>query len=177
MSHGRRAGLCLAAGVLSGSLLWSTTAAFGLAAMLHANVWLFELLRYCGALYLLFLALKSLHSAVHPTRATLPASQAGTSRGHYLRGLLIHLTNPKAILFFASLYSIGVPAGARPAALLSVILAVGALSTVIFLGYALLFSNATARRLYVKSKTMFEVAFALFFGAASLKLLRSDILT
>jgi threonine/homoserine/homoserine lactone efflux protein len=38
MSRGRYFGLSLAAGILTGSLFWSMTAAFGLAAILHANV-------------------------------------------------------------------------------------------------------------------------------------------
>ncbi|GAA0359753.1 LysE family translocator [Bowmanella denitrificans] len=173
MKQGRRAGVCLAFGVLSGSLFWSTSAAFGLAAILHTNVWLFEVFRYCGALYLLYLAVKSLRSAFSTAPLTLPANQAMTAKGCYLSGLLIHLTNPKAILFFAALYSIGVPPTASPLALLSVILVVGALSSLIFLGYAVLFSYSGVRRIYLKSKRVFESVFAVFFGAASLKLLIS----
>ena len=88
---------------------------------------------------------------------------------------MLHLTNPKAILFFGSLYSIGVPATVSPPALLSVILVVGAVSSLVFLGYAVLFSNGTARQVYLKSKVVFESVFAMFFGAASFKLLTSRI--
>jgi threonine efflux protein len=177
MSHGRYPGLSLAAGVLTGSLFWSISAAFGLAAILHANVWVFEILRYCGALYLLYLAFKSLRSAFSSSQLTLPEnySATATAKENYFRGLLIHLTNPKAILFFGSLYSIGVPATAQPIALLSVILAVGVVSSFIFLGYAFLFSNGTARRIYLKSKVVFESIFSLFFGVAGFKLLTSEI--
>jgi|TARA_B110000090_G_C13174551_1_gene366775 threonine efflux protein len=175
MSHGRYLGLSLAAGVLTGSLFWSISAAFGLAAILHANVWFFEILRYCGALYLLYLAFKSLRSAFSSSQLTLPENHSASARENYFRGLLIHLTNPKAILFFGSLYSIGVPATAQPIALLSVILAVGVVSSFIFLGYAVLFSNGTARRIYLKSKVVFESIFSLFFGVAGFKLLTSEI--
>jgi threonine efflux protein len=175
MSHGRYSGLSLAAGVLSGSLFWSTSAAFGLAAILHANVWFFELLRYSGALYLLYLAFKSLRSAFSSLQLSLPENQPATAGENYLRGLLIHLTNPKAILFFGSLYSIGVPATAQPIELLSVILAVGMVSSFIFLGYAVLFSNDTARHIYLKSKVVFESIFSLFFSVAGFKLLTSEI--
>jgi len=175
MSRGRYFGLSLAAGVLTGSLVWSATAAFGLAAILHANVWFFVFLKYCGAIYLLFLAFKSLRSAFSVSQLTLTESRAVSLRGSYFKGLLIHLTNPKAILFFGSLYSIGVPVTAQPIELLSVILAVGLVSTFIFLGYAVLFSNGTARRVYLKSKLLFEGLFSLLFGVASFKLLTSEI--
>lgn len=175
MRSGRYVGLSLAAGVLTGSLLWSTFAAFGLAAILHTNVWLFEFLRYLGAFYLLYLAVKSLRSAVSRESLAIPDSQESTAALSYFKGLLIHLTNPKAILFFGALYSMGVPATAKPMELLLVILAVGAVSSLIFLGYAVLFSNSAIRHIYLKSKAVFESVFALFFGAASFKLLASEV--
>ncbi|WP_311567862.1 LysE family translocator [Photobacterium arenosum] len=134
MKHGRYLGLSLAAGVLTGSLLWSAFAAFGLAALMHTNVWLFETLRYCGALYLLYLAWKSLRSAFQSASLELPDSQISTVKGNYVKGLLIHLTNPKAVLFFGALYSMGVPAAAGSADLISVILVVGVVSSSVFSG-------------------------------------------
>jgi len=175
MGYGRYIGLSLAAGVLTGSLFWSFAAAFGLAAIMHTNVWLFEILRYCGALYLLYLAFKSLRSAFSSTTLELPSNEIATAKGNYIKGLLIHLTNPKAILFFGALYSIGIPATAKPIELLSVILAVGSVSSLVFLGYAILFSNRLARQIYLKSKVVFESVFSLFFGVASFKLLTSEI--
>lgn len=175
MSHGRYFGLSLAAGVLTGSLLWSTFAAFGLVAVLHTNVWLFEILRYCGALYLLYLAFKSLGSAFNSGSIELSRNQLPTAKSNYFKGLLIHISNPKAILFFGSVYSMGVPVSAEPRELLSVILVVGAVSLLVFFGYAALFSNAGIRQRYLKSKPIFESIFALFFGVASVKLLVSAV--
>jgi threonine/homoserine/homoserine lactone efflux protein len=175
MNQGRRSGLALAAGIFTGSLIWSASAAFGLAAMLHTNVWLFEIMRYFGAAYLIYLAVKSARSAMHSSHVVLPSAKVMTSKALYIKGLLIHLTNPKAILFLGSLYSIGVPATAEPTALLSVIGSVAMMSGSIFFGYALLFSNGVARRVYLKSKVLFESVFALFFGAAGFKLLTSGL--
>jgi len=175
MGHGRRQGLSLACGVLTGSIFWSISAAFGLAAILHSNVWLFEVLRYFGAVYLLYLAFRSLQSACSKNKLVLPSSQINSIRKNYFKGLLIHLTNPKAILFFASLYSLGVPSSAKPFELVSVIVSVGVLSGFIFLGYAILFSSAAASNVYLKSKVAFETIFAIFFGIASARLLVSDL--
>ena len=56
MNSGRRHGMAIALGILTGSFIWSLSAAFGMAALMYANAWLFDLLRYFGAAYLLFLA-------------------------------------------------------------------------------------------------------------------------
>ena len=175
MSQGRLSGFYLAAGVLTGSLFWSGSAAFGLAAILHTNVWAFELLRYFGAFYLLYLAAKSLLSAVRNKPLKISKDQKYSGVKNYIKGVLIHLTNPKAILFFGSLYSIGVPATAKPIQLVSVILSVGGVSALVFLGYAFLFSNNNARNIYIKSKVVFESVFTLFFCVAGIKLLSSEI--
>ncbi len=175
MSQGRAQGLALALGVLTGSVIWSTSAAFGLAAILTTNVWLFEFMRYVGAAYLFYMAYKSMRSAIAARDIQLPQTSLKNSRENYIKGLLIHLTNPKAILFFAALYSVGVPSQARALELLSVILFVGVVSASIFIGYAILFSSSAAANYYLKLKPLFESVFALFFGAASIKLLTEEI--
>lgn len=175
MTNGRNYGLGLASGVLTASLFWSSIAAFGLAAVLYAHAWLFDVIRYCGAIYLIFLAYKSARSAFSPSKLTLSESQSITLSKAYKKGLLIQLTNPKAVLFFASLYSIGIPANVQVSDLISVIVSIGMVSACIFLGYAVLFSNNSARTVYLKSKVAFECVFATFFGFAGIKILTGSI--
>ena len=93
---GRRTGLVFAAGVVTGSLTWSIGAAAGLSAVMLANAWLIEIVRYCGAVYLLVLAFKSARSALTPGETELPGFAAASARRAYARGLALHLTNPKA---------------------------------------------------------------------------------
>jgi threonine/homoserine/homoserine lactone efflux protein len=175
MASGRPCGLALAAGVTSGSLTWSIAAAAGLSVVMLANAWAFEVMRYIGAAYLIFLAVKSARSALKPD-APLAAKVAVPSlRAAYRRGLLLHLTNPKAILFFGALYSVGVPAGTSPATLATIIAAVGLQSVVVFHGYALLFSSAPMTAGYAKLRRWFEAVFALAFGAAGLKILTTRL--
>ena len=180
MTQGRVKGLTLASGILTGSLFWSCSAAFGLGAVLYANVWLFESLRYVGAVYLLFLAYKSCRSAMTnksdtskmlATIETKPMS----SRAAYFRGLAIHLTNPKAILFLGSLFAMGMPSSVSTQGLLSVIALLTIQSACINLGYAMLFSNPRIRQGYFKMKRGFDAVFALMFGAAGIKILLSKV--
>lgn len=167
MASGRRAGLYLAAGITTGSLVWSASAALGLSALMLANAWALEIIRYLGAAYLMFLAFKSARSAISST-ALATRSVEGTNAGVFGKGLALHLANPKAILFFGSLYAVGVPADATTTELASVILAVGLQSMIIFHGYALLFSVPAMTRAYLRLRRGFEAVFAIGFGAASM---------
>jgi threonine/homoserine/homoserine lactone efflux protein len=175
MKSGRRYGLAVAAGILTGSLVWSTAAACGLGAVMLANAWVFEALRYFGAGYLIFLALKSARSAWRPGTTELRGIAQRSPRRAYLSGLGLHLTNPKAILFFGALYAVGVPADATPADLATVIVAIGLQSSIVFHGYALLFSSQPVARGYLRLRRWFDGAFALGFGYAGVKILTARL--
>ncbi|WP_299610537.1 LysE family transporter [uncultured Tateyamaria sp.] len=175
MSSGRHAGLAVATGVTTGSFMWSVSAAFGLGAIMLANAWLFEIVRYAGAAYLGWLAIKSARSSWMGAALKVPPVTSRSIKAHYAKGLALHLTNPKAILFFGALYSVGVPPGTPVTALLTVILAVGALSFTVFHGYALIFSSGPMTRAYARAKRGFEAVFAIFFGAAALRILTARL--
>ncbi|SPH20042.1 Threonine efflux protein [Ascidiaceihabitans donghaensis] len=175
MASGRRAGLALASGVTTGSLIWSIAAAFGLGAIMLANTWAFETIRYAGAAYLMWLAFKSARSAWYGTKLQAPELTRTTPARAYAKGLALHLTNPKAVLFFGALYSIGVPPGTGVSALITVIVAIGIQSFVMFHLYALIFSSAPMTAAYTRMKRGFETAFALAFGAGSLSILTARL--
>ncbi|UHC14015.1 LysE family transporter [Methylobacterium currus] len=175
MQAGRRTGLALALGVVTGSLTWSVAAALGLAAVMASSRWMLEVLRYLGGAYLLVLAFKSARSAIRgPAAMERNAAEVSASRA-YAKGLALHLTNPKAILFFGSLYTLGLSPQASPAELVLVIAAVGLQSAAIFTGYALLFSNGRLARGYLRLRRWFEGAFAVLFAGAGLKVLASRL--
>lgn len=171
MSSGRPYGLALASGITTGSFIWSISAAFGLGAIMLANAWVFEVVRYFGACYLLFLAFKSARSALNSKPAKAQGINAPTPRAAYVKGVMLHLTNPKAVLFFGSLYSIGLPPNSSPEELGIVIAAVGTLSTLVFHSYALIFSNARITAGYAKLRRWFEAGFAAVFGYVGFKIL------
>jgi threonine efflux protein len=166
MHGGRRQGFAIAAGIMLGSWMWSTGAAFGLGALMIANAWVFEIMRYTGAAYLLYLAWRSGRSAWFNRPIEVAAH---TWNGHVgpeiLRGFLIHLTNPKVILFFASLYATGVPADASPRDLAIVVLLVGGQSMVIFIAYVVAFSSPPVVRTYTRLARPFDAALTIMFIA------------
>lgn len=168
MALGRGAGLKVAAGIVAGSALWGIAAALGFSAIMMANVWLFEIVRYAGAAYLLLLAFKSLRSAW--LGASAPQMKV-PENSLFVRGLLLHLTNPKAVLGWGSIYAIALNSDAGPIAVWSLFAALICASMVVFLGYAVIFAAAPVARAYAAAKRWFELAFGLLFGAASLKML------
>ncbi len=171
MASGRLHGLALASGVVTGSLIWSTSAAFGLGAIMLANAWILEMVRVFGAGYLLFLAYKSAKSALRPGELILHGMVHKSAKRAYFEGLALHLTNPKAILYFGSLYSIGIPAGTPVLSLVIVIATMALLGIMVFLGYALLFSSEVVRKGYLRMRRWFEGVFAIAFALAGFKIL------
>jgi threonine/homoserine/homoserine lactone efflux protein len=93
----------------------------------------------------------------------------------YAKGLAIHLTNPKAIFFFGSIYSLAVPPTATLGEIATVVVLVGLQSGLIFHGYALLFSSAPIARGYVRARRWFEAVFAAAFILLGLKILTAKL--
>ncbi|MBO9395709.1 LysE family translocator [Shimia sp. R9_2] len=176
MSAGRSSTLAFALGILAGSASWGIAAALGLSAVMLANVWVFEILRYAGAAYLGWLAFKALKRAVaKDTTAAAGTPFSGSARSLFAKGAAIHITNPKAILSWASIYAIVAPADATPATLFGYfgLLYVG--SILIFIGYAFLFSSPAIVRGYQRASRIFDLAFAGFFGFAGFKILTAKL--
>jgi len=175
MNAGRKPAIMLALGVISGSAFWGVSAAFGLSAVLAAYSNALVVMRILGGLYMLWLAAKSLRSALSRTSniaATQPASVTDHGKT-YVRGLTMHLTNPKAIFVWLSIISLGLPSGARATDSLTVVIGCIALGICIFLGYALAFSTPFARRAYQSARRWLEFGLAGVFTYAGLRMLTS----
>ena len=172
MGQGRPAGLAVATGVVVGSASWGIAAALGMSALMLAHGWIFEVVRYAGAAYLLWLAWKSLKSAW----LGRPAPAAKAPRGKlFLKGLALHLTNPKAILSWGAIYAIALPQDAGALAVWSLFGALVVTSMTVFWGYALLFSLPKTAEAYKRAGRFFDAAFGILFGAASLRILTARL--
>ncbi len=111
LSQGRRAGLASVAGVAIGNFGNAAAAAWGMAAVLAASSAAFDLLRYAGAAYLVYLGIHALRST--GTAPSSPITPAGP--GQVLRqGLLVALLNPKTTLFFAAFLPQFMPSPVAP---------------------------------------------------------------
>jgi threonine/homoserine/homoserine lactone efflux protein len=175
MNRGRAAGLAVAAGIVAGSATWGIAAALGMSAVMLANAWAVEILRYVGAAYLMFLGVKALKSAMSDKPMTQARAKSGSLKTVFVKGMMLHITNPKAIFAWGAVFAIVVPPGSTPADIAYTFAALIAVSNVVFFGYALLFSTSAMVRGYQRMRRWFEFAFGILFGLAGLKILTARI--
>ena len=109
LKHGSRAGLLNVLGTQIGVLIWLAIAALGLGAAIKLmGVW-FDLLRYVGAAYLVWLGIKLFLSKGDLAVATERARPNGS---FLLQGLVVILSNPKMLVLFGALIPPFIPQGA-----------------------------------------------------------------
>lgn len=102
LTHGMRGAPAYIAGFLIGDLTWFSGAAAGLAALAHTAQTAFRVIRYAGALFLLYLAFRLWIAPAAPLEiaAARPAQSASSA---FLASLMLTLGNPKPMLFFVAL--------------------------------------------------------------------------
>ena len=99
LAHGARAGLLNVAGTQLGLGLMMAILVVGLSSVIAAMGWLFDWLRWAGAVYLVWLGYKLLRSpdAIHENKTnSMPRG------GFFLQGFLVLMANPKALLWFGA---------------------------------------------------------------------------
>ncbi len=144
----RRAGMLVALGVSAGCVLWALLAVFGLGILLTKLSYLYSLIRFCGAAYLLFLGCKMLLSARH-TKSSLKVSCSNEKqKDAFRRGLFVNLANPKAAVFFGSLFVTILPMAAPLWVHVAAIVIVGFVASCWFVVLAWMFSARRVRMMY-----------------------------
>ena len=102
-THGARAGFSVICGLCTGICVQTVLLIVGVSALIAASPVAFFVLQCCGAAYLLYLAYKSFQVRAGVVKLDADAEAAGLSfRRLYLRGIIMNLTNPKAVLFALS---------------------------------------------------------------------------
>jgi threonine/homoserine/homoserine lactone efflux protein len=103
IAGGRRAGLVSALGVSVGLAVHTVAAALGLGALLRAAPFVLDTIRWCGVVFLLYLAFAALRSSRR--RVVFDAATAGRSLRHtFAMATLTNLSNPKVILFYLAFF-------------------------------------------------------------------------
>jgi len=97
---GVRSSLGPIAGINAGNLLWYAIAATGLAALAQSSETAFTVIRWAGIIYLLWIGISMLRSKEGAVRAN--KGEKNNFRKGFFSGLAVHMSNPKALLFFAA---------------------------------------------------------------------------
>ncbi|WP_233835051.1 LysE family translocator [Paraburkholderia sp. ZP32-5] len=135
ISRGVRSGFAAAAGLGLSRATHVTLSACGMAALLRNAPWLYDAVRYVGAVYLAWVGIQifrspgfALPANARDERETVSASSANAASGEaagavrplraaFVKGLLTNLLNPKALLFCSVLLPQFVRPEAGPVAL------------------------------------------------------------
>jgi threonine/homoserine/homoserine lactone efflux protein len=154
LSRGWRASVVAAFGCTLGILPHIGASVAGLAALLHSSALAFQMVKYAGVAYLIYMAwgvLRDGGALQVPVRAAAPVPALRIVAG----GFLLNILNPKLSLFFLAFLPQFVPAQAAPPT--ATMLWLGgvfmALTFVVVVGYGA-FASATRRHVIARPRVM-----------------------
>lgn len=173
MSQGRKAGFLFTAGCMSGAASWALMAGLGLSAWLTSYAQGVTILKFIGGIYLLWMAYKALRSAMSSTNKLDHSDAVRNTSNLYRRGLLLHLTNPKAILGWAAVITISQGESASIPVLVVTLLGCLIITNIIHFTYASMFASKAAMATYRKARRWIEGTLAAVFGYAGFRLMIS----
>ncbi len=111
LTQGRGAALIASLGIAAGSVVINIATLAGVGLLLEQAAWAMSILRVIGAMYLAWLAYGAFRKAWNPPKMdAVEVPRQSTSR-LFLMGLLLQITNPKAIVFWLAIASIGATSG------------------------------------------------------------------
>lgn len=106
--YSRRSGLYSAVGLGLGILVHVAYCLAGIAIIISQSIVLFTIIKYLGAAYLIYIGIKSLRAKASPIESeNVEHEQRDMSKWQAIRsGFITNATNPKATLFFLSLFTL-----------------------------------------------------------------------
>lgn len=105
LSHGRHAGLLSALGISLAITVHIGYSLLGISYLISHNELLFNLIKYAGAAYLVYLGIKGIFAASAQTVITAEQDNSLPSYRYFAQGFLCNVLNPKTMLFFLSIFS------------------------------------------------------------------------
>jgi threonine/homoserine/homoserine lactone efflux protein len=141
ISVGAKRAFMAGVGIAAGCFVWGLLAAAGLAALLQASSLAYDILRWVGAAYLLYLGAKLIRS---PRREVELGASSATSTGSsrwFVQGLLTNILNPKVGLFYVSFLPQFIPANVNVPAMAILLTAIHALLGVAWFGLLIAATN------------------------------------
>jgi len=100
IAQGQKAGIMTALGVAIGLMGHTILATFGLGALLLASEWLFNIIKYIGAAYLIYLGYQLLSSKEH--KLAMKDMPKVSYKKMFMQGAISNISNPKITIFYFS---------------------------------------------------------------------------
>ena len=169
VAKSRSDGIKVALGLAAGTVVWSSLALLGLNAVFHALPMVFTVMKFVGALFILWIAWQIFRHAAEPV--DLGGNGAGDTYNPFLKGFTTQMSNPKAAVFFGSIFIAMLPAVIPPWLAFALIAVVTFNEIWWYTIVALFFGAGPVRRFYLRAKLWLDRATGLFLGALGLRLL------
>ncbi|MFC4699420.1 LysE family translocator [Glaciecola siphonariae] len=157
LQQGRRVGIITSIGVGAGILLHVAYSILGVSLLIKTTDWLYQTLIYAAALYLVWMGIGALRSRANTIDDAPPSEiNAHSSIKAFMVGFITNGLNPKATLFFLTLYTLAIPATSSLLAKLTygVYLAFATACWFIFVSF--LVSHKRVRLAYVSHGYIFD---------------------
>lgn len=155
--HSRKAGIMTAFGIGAGNLIHVTYCIMGIAALIASSVTLFNIIKYVGAAYLIYIGYKALRSKGYDNERVIADNEKASEDKRvdigafkaFKNGLWTNLLNPKATMFWFALFTQII----EPGTLLIEKAIMGSVScfvvTIWFCGVAVILNQRTIRRAFM----------------------------
>lgn len=174
--HGTRAGMAAALGVGAGAFVHIAATAVGFSALVLASATAFTVLKWAGALYLVYIGLRMVWGA--RGREAVTTSRDGEPRGRRFlaQGFLTNVLNPKVAMFFLAFLPqfIDADAPAKALALATLGLIFNVNGTIINLIVAAAAGRAGASPGFVRARVWIERAVGALFVGFGLRLVLAE---
>ncbi|MVM30162.1 LysE family translocator [Spirosoma sp. HMF4905] len=100
ISQGKKAGIVSALGIGTGSIIHTVLAAYGISIIIAKSILLFTIVKYAGAVYLLYMGYNMLTDKRPLTTSTIAETKTTDYYKIYRSGIITNVLNPKVALFF-----------------------------------------------------------------------------
>ena len=100
IAQGKKAGILSALGISTGAIFHIIFATLGLSIILAKSAMAFEIVKYLGAVYLIFLGIKTIFKKAGEKFKLNKETETANYKKIYFSGIMTNLLNPKVALFF-----------------------------------------------------------------------------
>lgn len=182
-SHSRTAAFKATLGIALGVLFWAAAALLGLNILLTKMAWLQKGIMLAGGAYLCYLAFLLLRSALtkkapapEDSETNEPLNSHASHRSHFfLKGLLTNLSNPKAVIYFSSVFSAFI-GKVTDSYMIWVILTIIVVETILWFSLvSTIFSLSSMQKGYQRSAKWIDGFAGALFGGFGLYLIYSGL--
>ncbi|MFY0648460.1 LysE family translocator [Sulfitobacter geojensis] len=168
---GWTAGCMTGLGISTGNVVWSVIAIVGSDVIFNQFPQIVVVVQLLGCTYLLYLGFRSLRTALMPLANTSVSAAPKGTGSYYATGLIVIFTNPKAILFFASVFTALIPPDASTTWKLTAVFLSGAIPALGHTFTTTILSRPRMVEKYFAMQRQISAIFAVAFFLIALKLL------